>query len=108
MLLGECRCGTLTLQAPPDPGQPAQHRDPAQTRRVMQGAAPATMPNSKHPAPGTAVLKLIRLNSQHQPLLVVDLNVDDVHAGNVEHRIGSGAPARTQTTHRVGHRRGFR
>jgi len=61
----------------------------------MQGAAPATMPNSKHPAPGTAVLELIRLHSQNQPLLVVDLNVDDMHARNGEHHIGPGALART-------------
>jgi hypothetical protein len=74
----------------------------------MQGAAPATMPNSEHPAPRTAVLKLIGLHSQHQQFLVVDLNVDYMHARNVEHRIGPGAPARTQTTPRVGHRRGFR
>src|SRR5688572_12898532 len=31
-----------------------------------------------------------------------------MHAGNIEHRIGPGAPARTRTTHTVGHRRGLR
>jgi hypothetical protein len=41
-------------------------------------------------------------------LLVVDLHIKDVHAGNIEDRIGPGAPARTRTTHRVRHRRGFR
>jgi hypothetical protein len=38
------------------------------------------------------VLKLIGLHSQHQKLLVVDLNLDYMHARNVEHRIGPGAP----------------
>jgi hypothetical protein len=54
------------------------------------------------------VLKLIRLDSQHQPLLVVDLDFKHMHAGNIEHRIGPGAPAHTRTTHTVGHRRGLR
>jgi hypothetical protein len=66
------------------------------------------MTDRKHPAGGTAVLELIGLHSQDQPLLVVDLNIDYMHARNVEHRIGPGAPARTGTTPRVGHRRGFR
>jgi hypothetical protein len=46
------------------------------------------MPDRNHPAPGAAVLKLIRLHRQHQPLLLVDSDIEDVHAGNIEHRIG--------------------
>ena len=53
-------------------------------------------------------LRLTRLDGDHQPLLVVDLNIEDVHVGNIEDGIGSGAPTRTRTTHRVRHRRGFR
>jgi len=30
-----------------------------------------------------------------------------MQAGNIEHRIGPSAPARTRTTHRVGHRSGI-
>lgn len=54
------------------------------------------------------MLQLTGLHGQHQPLPVVDLNVEDVQLGNVENCIGPGAPARTRTTHKVGHRRGFR
>jgi hypothetical protein len=53
------------------------------------------------------MFKLIRLDSQHQPLLVIDLDIKHMHAGNIEHRIGPGTPARTRTTHTVGHRRGL-
>jgi hypothetical protein len=38
---------------------------------------------------------------------VVHLHIEDVHVGNIEDRIGPGAPARTRTTHRVKDRRGF-
>jgi hypothetical protein len=31
-----------------------------------------------------------------------------VRPGNIEDGIGPGAPARTRTTHKIGHRRGFR
>jgi hypothetical protein len=40
-------------------------------------------------------------------LLVVDLNIEDMHVGNIEDGIGPGAPTRTRTAHRVRHRRGF-
>jgi hypothetical protein len=39
---------------------------------------------------------------------IIDVNFGHVHAGNVEHRIGPGAPAQTRATHTVGHRRGLR
>jgi hypothetical protein len=54
------------------------------------------------------VLKPIRLDRQHEPLLIIDLNFGHVHAWNVEHRTGPGAPARARATHTVGHRRGLR
>jgi hypothetical protein len=38
-------------------------------------------------------------------LVIID-HLEDVEVGNIEDRIGSGAPARTRTTHTVGHRRG--
>jgi hypothetical protein len=41
-------------------------------------------------------------------LLVVDLDIEDMHVGNIKDGIGSSAPTRTRTTHRVRHRRGFR
>jgi hypothetical protein len=41
---------------------------------------------------------------QHQPLLTIDLHLEAVHVGNIEDCISSGAPARTQATHRVRHR----
>ena len=44
--------------------------------------------------PWTAVLNPIRLDGQHEPLLIIELNFGHVHAWNVEHRIGPGAPAR--------------
>ena len=49
----------------------------------------------------------VNLDRQHQPLLVVDFHFKHMHAGNIEHRIGPGAPAHTRTTHTVGHRRGL-
>ena len=33
---------------------------------------------------------LTRLDGQHQPLLVVDLHINDVHVGNIEDGIGPG------------------
>ena len=74
----------------------------------MKDPAASAMPDRKHPAAGAAVLHLIGLDRHHQPLLVVDNDIEDMHAGNIEHRIGPGAPARTRTTHTVDHRRGLR
>ena len=108
MLLGERRRGTTRLEAAPDSGQPAHHCHPAQAGRVVQHWAAAAMSDREHPAPRTAVLKPIRLDGQHEPLLIIELNFGHVHAWNVEHRIGPGAPARTRATHTVGHRRGLR
>jgi hypothetical protein len=108
MLLGERRRGTFRLQTSPDSGQPAQHRDPTQTQGIVQHSATATMTDRSTPAAGTALLQLIGLDGQHEPLLIIDLNFGHMHAWNVEHRIGSGAPAHTRTTHTVGRRRGLR
>jgi hypothetical protein len=55
----------------------------------------------------TGGLQLTRLDGQHQPLPVIDLHINNVHVGNIEYGISSGAPTRTRTTHRVRHRRGF-
>jgi hypothetical protein len=65
------------------------------------------MADRQHATGRTCGLHVTRLDGQHQPLLVVNLNTEDVHVGNVQDRIGPGAPARTRTTHRVRHRRGF-
>ena len=108
MPLGERCRGTTRLQAPPDSGQPTHHRHSAQAGRVVQHSAAAAVPDREHPTAGTAVLKLIRRDGQHQPLMIIDVNFGHVHAGNVEHRIGPGTPAHTRTTHTVGHRRGLR
>jgi hypothetical protein len=53
------------------------------------------------------MLKPIRLDRQHQPLPIIDLDIKHMHAEDIEHRIGRGAPVRTRTTHTVGHRRGL-
>src|SRR5215217_1978202 len=47
------------------------------------------------------------LDREHQPRLIIDLHVEDVHVGNIENRIGPGAPTHTRAAHRVRHRRGF-
>jgi hypothetical protein len=51
------------------------------------------------------VFNLAGLHRQHQPLSLIELHIQDVHVGNSEYRIGTGAPARTRTTHKVSHRR---
>jgi hypothetical protein len=66
------------------------------------------MTDRNYPASGAAVLDPIGLDRHHQPLLLIDSDIEDVHAGNIEHRIGPGAPAHTRATHTVGHRRGLR
>ena len=105
MLLGKRRRDTTSARgsarlwstsAPPSPG-------PGWARRATLGSGGHVRPR----APRTQ-LKPIRLDRQHEPLLIIDLNFGHVHAWNVEHRIGPGAPARTRATHTVGHRRGVR
>ena len=108
MNLTERRRRTRRLSATPDPHQPTDQGDPTEAGRVVQQPGPPAVPDREHPARWTAVLELAGLDGQHQPSSVVDLHVENVHAGNIEDRIGPGAPARTGTTHKVGHRRGFR
>ena len=73
----------------------------------MQHPDSTAMANRKHTTGRAAGLHLTRLDGEHQPLPVINLHINDVHAGNIEDGIGSGAPTRTRTTHRVRHRRGF-
>ena len=40
-------------------------------------------------------------HGHHPPLPITDLQLKDVDTGNIEHQIGSGAPARDRATHRV-------
>src|SRR5687768_4940292 len=68
----------------------------------------AAVADRQHAACRTAGLQLTRLDGEHQPLLVVDLHIKDVHVGNIEDRICPGAPARTRATHKVRHRRVLR
>ncbi len=75
---------------------------------VVQQMNSAAVANRDHTAAGAAVLDLVGLHGEHQPVLLVDRDGEDVHPGNVEHSVGPGAPARARTTHRVVHRRGFR
>ena len=72
----------------------------------MQHPDPAAVADREHPA-GRAGRLQLTLDGEHQASHVVDLHLQDVHVGNVEDRIGPGAPARTRTTRKVVHRRGL-
>ena len=74
----------------------------------MQHMRSAAVPDGEYTAAGTAVLDLIGLHGEHQSVLRVDRDREDVHPGNVEHGIGLGAPPRTRAARIVVHRRGFR
>ena len=95
------------FSATPDTHQPAQQRDPGEARRVVQHPDSAAVAERDHPTGRAGGLQPTRLDGEHQPLLVVHLHIKDVHAVNIEDCISPGAPARTRTTHRVRHRRGF-
>jgi hypothetical protein len=99
---------TVGLPAAPQPFQPPQHCDPAQTRRIVQHPGLAAVAGRDHPTRRAAGLDLIRFHCQYQPAAVIFVHIEHMHAGNIENRIGSGAPARTRATHRVGHRRVLR
>jgi hypothetical protein len=60
----------------------------------MQHPDSAAVADRQHSICWTAGLKLTGLDSQHQPLVVVDLHIEDVHVRNTQDGIGPGAPAR--------------
>jgi hypothetical protein len=93
--LAESRRRTQRFSAPPDPYQPSHQRDPGEARRVGQDPDPPAVTDRHYSTCRTCGLQLPRLDSQHQPLLTIDLHLEDVHVGNIEDRISSGAPART-------------
>jgi hypothetical protein len=64
----------------------------------MQHPDAATAGHREHPARRAGSLQLTRLDRQHQPLLTIDLHLEDVHVGNIEDRISLGAPAHPSHT----------
>jgi hypothetical protein len=76
MLFGERRRRTRRFTTAPHPAQPAQHGDPAQTRRIMQHSAAAAVTNRHNATAGTALLDLIGLDRQHQPLLLINSDIE--------------------------------
>jgi hypothetical protein len=62
----------------------------------MQDPDSAAVADRQHAACRTGGLQLTRLYGEHQPLLVVDLHIKDVHAGNIEDRIGPGRTSAPQ------------
>jgi hypothetical protein len=106
--LAEGTRGTQGLWAPPHPHQPAEQGDPTKARRIVQHPDPAAVADRQHPTGRAGRLQLAGLHSEHQALLVVDLHLKDMHVGNIEDRIGPGAPTRARTTNRVRHRRALR
>jgi hypothetical protein len=105
--LAESRGRAQRFPAAPNPYQPSQQRDPAKAWCIVQHPDPPAVADRHYPTCRACRRQLTRLDGEHQPLLVVHLNAEDVHVGNVQDRIGPGAPARARTTHRVRHRRGF-
>ena len=99
---------TRKFLAAPDPHQPSQQGHPAEAGHIVQYSGAATVAHREYPARRAGRLQPTRLDRQHQPLLTIDLHLKDVHVGNIEDRISSGAPARTRATHRVRHRRVLR
>jgi hypothetical protein len=71
------------------PRQPPQDRDAPEARRIMQDPGSAAVADRHHPACRAGGLELTRLDGEHQPLLVVDLNIEHVHVGNIEDRISA-------------------
>ena len=106
MVLAERRGGAAVFSAPPDPLQPAHQRHPAEAGSIVHEMDPAAVADRQHSTGWAAVLEAVGLNRQHEPLPVINLHVQDVHVGNVEHRVGTRTPARA--THRVRHRWGLR
>jgi hypothetical protein len=97
---------TRWILAVPHPLQPPHQRDPARYSAScsMQGRRPWLAAYTTRRAAG---LDLIRFHGQDQPAVRIILHIEYVHARNIKDRIGSCAPARTRTTHRVGHCRSF-
>jgi hypothetical protein len=83
------------------------HSDLAEAWRIMQLPVPTAVAGRHNPTSRAGCVQPTRLHREHQPLLIVDLHIEEVHVGNIEDGIGPGTPTRIRTTHRVKHRRGF-
>jgi hypothetical protein len=81
---------TRRFSAAPNPHQPPDQGDPAEARRIVQHPDPTAVTDGRHTAARTGRLQLARLHRQHQTLQVIDFNVEDVHANNIEDRISPG------------------
>jgi hypothetical protein len=62
-------------------------------------AASEAVGRGRPPSPTgrTSRLHLTGLHREHQPLIVVNLHIEDVHAGNIEDGIGPAAPGAHRT-----------
>ncbi len=100
--LGERQLRAVPLDAAPDPFAPHHHRRDRAARRVVHPMLAAAVPDRDHPAGRAAADIGLGLDRQHQPLRFAD-HVQHVHPGDVEQRIGPGAPAHTRTTPTVIH-----
>jgi hypothetical protein len=88
---GAIGCCSMTVVVP-QPG--SRHRQILVSHRTTEtrprhGASCSTRqrrpcPTASTPAAGAAIVQLVGLDRRHQPLLTIDVDIEDVHAG--EHR----------------------